>query len=235
MGFTRLDPLVVLTGAGVSAESGIPTFRGADGLWRTYRVEDLATPTAFQQDPKLVWEFYAWRRELIAACEPNKAHLLLAEIEKQTSDFTLITQNVDGLHTAGGSDNVLELHGSIWRLRCSRCEHRWEDRSTLEKLPPSCPACGAMARPDVVWFGETLDPKILERAFDVTQHAQVMLIIGTSGFVHPAAGLPRLCKSHGGRLIEINLEVTPFSGFSDKVYRSMATMGLQEWWEDQLE
>jgi NAD-dependent deacetylase len=233
MEIAKLEPLVVLTGAGVSAESGVPTFRGDEGLWRTYRAEKLATPTAFNRDPLLVWEFYAWRRELIAACKPNQAHLLLAAIEKQISDFTLITQNVDGLHTVAGSRNIIEIHGSIWRMRCTSCGDRWEDRNVpLEKLPPSCPGCGDKARPDVVWFGEALDPEVLDSAFETAQRASVVLVIGTSGIVYPVAELPRVGKMHGAKIIEINPEITPISGVADQVYRRKATNGLQEWWAD---
>ncbi len=233
MEIAKLEPLVVLTGAGVSAESGVPTFRGDEGLWRTYRAENLATPTAFHRDPQLVWEFYAWRRELIAACKPNQAHLLLAAIEKQISDFTLITQNVDGLHTAAGSRNIIEIPGSIWRMRCTSCGDRWEDRNVpLETLPPPCPGCGEKARPDVVWFGEPLDPEVLDRAFETAQRASVILVIGTSGMVYPAAELPRVGKTHGAKLIEINPEITPISGVADQVYRRKATIGLQDWWAD---
>ncbi len=234
MEIAKLEPLVVLTGAGVSAESGVPTFRGAEGLWRTYRAEELATPTAFHRDPQLIWEFYAWRRERIAACEPNEAHLLLAEIEKQISSFTLITQNVDGLHAAAGSKNIIELHGSIWRMRCTSCGSRWNDRNVpLEELPPLCPSCGERARPDVVWFGETLDPVVLDRAFETVKSARMTLVIGTSGIVYPAAELPRVCKTHGASLIEINTEETPISSIADQNYRSKATIGLQDWWADQ--
>ncbi len=233
MEIAKLEPLVVLTGAGVSAESGVPTFRGDEGLWRTYRAEKLATPTAFNRDPLLVWEFYAWRRELIAACKPNQAHLLLAAIEKQISDFTLITQNVDGLHTVAGSRNIIEIHGSIWRMRCTSCGDRWEDRNVpLEKLPPSCPGCGEKARPDVVWFGEALDPEVLDSAFETAQRASVVLVIGTSGTVYPVAELPRVGKMHGAKIIEINPEITPISGVADQVYRRKATNGLRDWWAD---
>jgi len=234
MEISELEPLVILTGAGVSAESGIPTFRGAEGLWRTYRAEELATPTAFHRDPQLVWEFYAWRRERIAACKPNEAHLLLAEIEKQTSTFTLITQNVDGLHAAAGSSNIIELHGSIWRMRCTNCGGHWDDRNVpLGELPPPCPNCGEKARPDVVWFGETLDPVVLDSAFETVKNARMMLVIGTSGIVYPAAELPRVCKARGASVIEINTEETPISGIADQVYQNKATIGLQDWWADQ--
>ena len=150
-----------------------------------------------------------------------------------STDFTLITQNVDGLHTAAGSRNVLEIHGSIWRMRCTSCGHRWDDKNpALEELPPRCPACGEMARPDVVWFGENLNIQVLECTYDAVLRANLMLVIGTSGFIHPAAELPQLFKTHGGTLIEINTEETPISGIADKIYRSQATNGLQDWWDD---
>ncbi len=234
MEIAKLEPLVVLTGAGISAESGVPTFRAAEGLWRNYRAEELATPIAFHRDPHLVWEFYAWRRELIAACIPNQAHMFLTEIEKQISDFTLITQNVDGLHAAAGSRNIIEIHGSIWRMLCTSCGNRWDDRNIpLEKFPPLCPGCGEIARPDVVWFGETLDAYVIDRAFETVQRAHAILVIGTSGIVYPAAELPRIGKMHGAKLFEINTEETPISGIADQVYRSKATVGLQDWWADQ--
>jgi NAD-dependent deacetylase len=234
MEIAKLEPLVVLTGAGISAESGVPTFRGTEGLWRTYRAEELATPIAFHRDPHLVWEFYAWRRELIAACIPNQAHMFLTEIEKQISDFTLITQNVDGLHAAAGSRTIIKLHGSIWRMRCTSCGNRWDDRNVpLAKSPPLCPRCGEIARPDVVWFGETLDADILDRAFEKAQRAHVILVIGTSGIVYPAAELPRVGKMNGAKLFEINTEATPISSIADQVYRSKATIGIQDWWADQ--
>ena len=201
--------LAVLTGAGVSAESGVPTFRGSDGLWKKYRATDLATPEAFKKDPELVWEFYNWRRELIGKVKPNPAHYALAELERKKSDFILITQNVDGLHLAAGSKNVLEIHGSIWRVKCTKCEFQAEDRRVpLPKLP-TCPQCGALLRPAVVWFGEALDFHILEKAFQASKECDLMLVIGTSAMVHPAASLSLEAKSGGARVIEINLEETP--------------------------
>jgi NAD-dependent deacetylase len=148
--------VVALTGAGISAESGVPTFRGEGGLWRQYRAEELATPHAFRRDPSLVWEWYDWRRQLIGDCRPNAAHRTLVEMETHFDDFVLVTQNVDGLHRLAGSRNVVELHGDIWRMRCtSDCSAGWEDRtSPLPGVPARCPSCGALARPDVVWFGE---------------------------------------------------------------------------------
>ena len=167
--------VVVLTGAGISAESGVPTFRGEGGLWRQYRAEELATPHAFRRDPSLVWEWYNWRRQLIGDCRPNAAHRTLVEMEAQFDDFVLVTQNVDGLHLLAGSRNVVELHGDIWRMRCTGgCRADWEDRtSPLPELPARCPSCGALARPDVVWFGETLPPEALDAAWAAAQRCQL--------------------------------------------------------------
>jgi NAD-dependent deacetylase len=224
--------LAVLTGAGISAESGVPTFRGHGGLWRNYRAEDLATPHAFRRDHKLVWEWYEWRRGLIGACEPNAAHYTLAEMEPYFCDFALITQNVDGLHRLAGSRNVVELHGNIWGMRCTRgCRPHWEDRAVpLPELPPHCPSCGAVARPDVVWFGESLPGEALDAAFAAAQRCQVMLVIGTSAVVQPAASLPLAALRRGARVIEFNLQPTPLSEVVDQAIREPAAMALPEWW-----
>ena len=209
------EKVAVLTGAGVSAESGVPTFRGADGLWKKYKATDLATPEAFNRNPELVWDFYNWRRELISKVKPNPAHFALAELERKKSDFILITQNVDGLHQEAGSENVLEIHGSIWRVKCTRCEFQAEDRRVpLPKLP-TCPQCGALLRPAVVWFGEALDFHILERAFQASKECDLMLVVGTSAVVHPAASLSLEAKSSGARVIEINLEETSQTSLLD--------------------
>ncbi|MBE9529324.1 MAG: NAD-dependent deacylase [Proteobacteria bacterium] len=197
--------VVVLTGAGVSAESGVPTFRGAEGLWRNFRAEELATPEAFGKDPKLVWEWYAWRRGLIAAVEPNPAHYALAEMEKKTGRFTLITQNVDGLHTLAGSSNVIEMHGSIWQVRCTGCAIENVEREAFETLPPVC-ACGALLRPGVVWFGESLDPGVVSASFGAAAEADVMLVVGTSSVVQPAASLGAEARSAGAYVVEVNIE-----------------------------
>ena len=203
--------VAALTGAGISAESGIPTFRGAGGLWKNYRAEDLATPEAFARDPRLVWEWYDWRRAAIAAAEPNPAHRALAELERRKPRFTLITQNVDGLHDRAGSGRVLKLHGDIWRLRCTACRADWPDRrARLPKLPPHC-ACGGVARPGVVWFGEPLPAGIMKEAEHAAASAEVFLVIGTSAVVYPAAGLVPFAQRGGAKVIEINLEATPFS------------------------
>jgi NAD-dependent deacetylase len=225
--------IVVLTGAGISAESGIPTFRGPAGLWQGHDPRQLATPQAFAHDPELVWRFYEWRRGLVKSNQPNDAHRVLAEIEESVRLFTIITQNVDGYHAAAGSENVIELHGSLWRLKCTHCSQRWEDRRhPLPDLPVSCPSCNALARPDVVWFGETLESQILNEAITLAQQSQIFLSIGTSSVVYPAAELPMLARQHGAYTIEINPQKTPISNLMDKVIRGSATNELRRWWED---
>lgn len=224
-------PIVALTGAGVSAESGVPTFRGPEGLWRAFRPEDLATPEAFARDPALVWEWYDWRRQRIAACQPNPAHRVLAEMEAALPDFTLITQNVDGLHQAAGSRRVLELHGNIWRVRCIRCGKVSENREVpLPEIPPRC-ACGGLLRPDVVWFGEPLPADVLEQAWEAAERCRWMLVIGTSALVQPAASLPIVAKRNGAYLIEVNVADTPLTPLADEVLRGPAGEVLPRWWE----
>ncbi len=214
--------LTALTGAGISAESGIPTFRGPGGLWKRFRPEDLATPEAFARDPKLVWEWYDWRRTLIAAAQPNAGHAALAALERAKPSFTLITQNVDGLHERAGSRNVVKLHGDLWTLRCTVCRReRRDERVPLPELPPRC-ECGAPLRPGVVWFGEMLPPDAWERAEAATRAANVFLVVGTSAVVHPAAGLIPLAASSGARVIECNMEETPFSAQVDRAFRGAA-------------
>lgn len=172
---------------------------------------DLATPEAFARDPKLVWEFYNWRRELLAPLSPNPAHFALAAIEKRIPYFTLITQNIDGLHQKAGSGDILELHGNIWKVRCTGCGGLVEDRRTPLPELPACDACGALLRPHVVWFGEMLDPGVLDAAYEALQHCQVMLVIGTSGTVQPAASMGIQAKNRGALVAEINLEPTPYT------------------------
>jgi len=206
--------VVALTGAGVSAESGVPTFRDRDGLWKSHRPEDLARPDAFEAHPELVWEFYNWRRELVAQCDPNPAHYALAEMEQAIPDFLLITQNVDGLHARAGSRKLMEMHGSLWQLKCTTCTYAREDRMELPDLP-ECPVCGHLLRPGVVWFGEPLVPGVLKVAIDQIAKAEVFLSIGTSNLVQPAASFHQLAKDHGAVTVEINLEPTPNTGLMD--------------------
>ena len=225
------QPLVVLTGAGISAESGVPTFRGEEGLWGDYSPQELATLAAFRRDPHLVWSWYAWRRKLIAACEPNAAHRTLAEMEQALPDVTLVTQNVDGLHQAAGSGRVLELHGNVWRLRCMRCGRIEEDhRVPLPDLPPHCSACDGLLRPDVVWFGESLPREVLDAAWAAAGRCGTMLVIGTSALVEPAASLPLVAVRKGAGLVEINPQVTPLSKHAHQVLREPAGEALPRWW-----
>jgi len=220
--------VAALTGAGISAESGIPTFRGAGGLWREFRAEDLATPEAFARDPRLVWEWYDWRRGLIARAEPNAGHRALAELERRTERFTLITQNVDGLHDRAGSRNVLKLHGDIWMVRCIACGRETrDDRVPLPELPPRC-ECGGLLRPGVVWFGEPLSDNVWREAEAATRQAEVFLVVGTAAVVYPAAGLVPLAKAAGAKVIEINLDETPYSAQVDCSLRGRAGELLPE-------
>ena len=223
------ERIVVLTGAGVSAESGVPTFRGSGGLWKSHRPEELATPEAFARDPRLVWEWYAWRRSLVADCAPNPAHVALARLALDPARrATLVTQNVDGLHhraaemAATGGDPApaypIEVHGAIHRDRCSGCDQRTAgvdvDADTLDVLP-HCEACGSLLRPDVVWFGEALDREVIAAAFAAAEDADLCLVVGTSAVVYPAAGIPDVTLRRGGRVIEVNLEPTPLTGRVD--------------------
>jgi NAD-dependent deacetylase len=212
--------VVALTGAGVSAASGIPTFRGADGLWHKVRPQTLATPEAFERDPKLVWEWYDWRRGMVQQTVPNGAHEILGRWTRHRTGFTLITQNVDGLHERAGADPLLRLHGSLWHVRCwqacARGKEDWLDTTVPQpRLPPSCPHCGGLVRPAVVWFGEPLDPTVLRRATEAAARADVFLVIGTSSVVYPAAGLAGHARRHGAFTVELNTEATAISGDVD--------------------
>jgi NAD-dependent protein deacetylase/lipoamidase len=218
--------ICVLTGAGVSQESGVPTFRGEDGLWKQFRAEELATPEAFRRNPLLVWEWYAWRREIIHKARPNAAHVALARLEAKLASsggrFTLLTQNVDGLHERSGSHNVVRLHGSIWIVRCSSCGAERVDESVpLDPFPPRC-SCSAMLRPGVVWFSEALPEDAWEKAARAAASAELCLVVGTSALVQPAASLPLLAKRNGARLVEINPDPTPLSPLADLVIASKA-------------
>jgi len=205
----RARRVAVLTGAGVSAESGIPTFRDAQtGLWAQFDPEELASPAGFRRNPRLVWEGYAWRRELVARAEPNPGHLALAELERRVPRLTLITQNVDGLHQRAGSPAPIELHGNISRVVCSAegdVVGRWDEAG--DELPPRCPRCGAYLRPDVVWFGELLPGAALAAAWEAARSCDLFLSIGTSGMVEPAASLPRAALQAGAAVAVINLDV----------------------------
>jgi NAD-dependent deacetylase len=217
--------LVALTGAGVSQESGLRTFRdahpssgsGQAGLWAQYKPTELASPEAFQRDPKLVWDWYAWRREAVKGVRPNRGHYALVEIEKRLSQFTLITQNVDNLHRFAGSQNVLELHGNIQRVRCADCYTFTETWGDDTESVPTCQACGGLLRPDVVWFGESLPRDQLEAAVTAARSCDVFISIGTSGVVQPAASLAFAAHNQGAVVVEINAEPTPLTPKADYV------------------
>ncbi len=214
--------VTVLTGAGISADSGVPTFRGADGLWRQYRAEDLATPEAFERDPRLVWEWYNWRRELIATKRPNPAHDAVASMEQRFEHFWLITQNVDGLHRDAGSRQLSEIHGNIWKVRCTDCRCIVENRDVPIAILPLCQSCGGLLRPHIVWFGESLAAEDLEKSAAALQSSDVCLIVGTSGLVYPAAGFGAIAKQAGACIVEINIDSTPHSTLADATLQGRA-------------
>jgi NAD-dependent deacetylase len=207
--------LLVITGAGISHESGIPTFRGNDGLWQNYRAEELATLEAFERDPIAVWKWYDYRRGIIGKAEPNPGHRAIKELETIFDNSLLITQNVDGLHGRAGNSRMVEIHGNLWRVRCVR-----EGKTStlmevpLSAIPPRC-ECGALFRPDVVWFGESLSSTELEQAFRAVEVCDTLIVVGTSGIVYPVASFPETVKHNGGFVIEINTESTPISAIAD--------------------
>lgn len=214
--------VAVLTGAGISAESGVPTFRDAQtGLWAQFDPLELATPAAFARDPKRVWDWYAWRRALVAKAEPNAGHRALVDIERRVPEFLLITQNVDGLHRRAGSRSIVELHGNIARVRCSRENTIVEDWTDDDPVP-RCPRCGALLRPDVVWFEEMLPEAALSAAEDAVHRCDILLVVGTSAEVYPAAALPQRAQSAGAAVLEINPNATPLSARADYVLRGAA-------------
>jgi NAD-dependent deacetylase len=226
----RAASLTVLTGAGVSAASGVPTFRGPGGLWRSFKPEDLATPQAFRRDPALVWEWYDWRRQKVVACHPNRAHEVLAGWAGSRPGVEVITQNVDGLHERAGQTDVIRLHGSLWELSCwSPCREAppvWRDETVpLPEIPPRCPWCHGLARPAVVWFGEALDPRQVARAEAATR-CDVFMVVGTSSLVYPAAGLLDVARGTGAFTVEINPDDTPATARVDATLRGPAEVVL---------
>lgn len=222
--------VTVLTGAGISAESNVPTFRGKDGLWKNFRPEDLATPEAFKRDPKLVWEWYKWRRGIVTKCRTNPAHEVIAKMESRFSSFTLVTQNVDGLHRRAGNKNVLELHGNLFKARCTK-EGTIMDLDQGDDPLPKCPDCGALLRPHIVWFGESLDPEILQKAFAASVSCDIFLVAGTSAIVQPAATLPLYARQSGAPVIEVNLERTALSSMVNISLTGKAGEILPRIWE----
>jgi NAD-dependent deacetylase len=221
--------VAVLTGAGISAESGVPTFREAQtGLWARYNPQELATPQAFRHNPKLVWEWYTWRRELVSNAEPNPGHLALVELENKVPQFTLITQNVDGLHQRAGSQNIIELHGNIMRTKCFDNGRLVESWPETDEIPPRCPYCSGLLRPDVVWFGESLPHDALETAFASAQSCDIFFSIGTSALVQPAASLPLEAIQSGAVTVEINPQTTLLTSHVDFVLKGGAGTVLPE-------
>jgi NAD-dependent deacetylase len=222
--------VTVMTGAGVSAASGVPTFRGAGGLWRSFRAEDLATADAFARDPTLVWEWYEWRRATIASCQPNAAHEVLAQWTQDSPQCTVITQNVDDLHMRAGTQRLVRLHGSIWELSCwNRCGTApWRDeRVPLPTRPATCPGCGGLARPGVVWFGESLSAADVQAA-SAACSCDVFIAIGTSAIVYPAAGFLQQAKMRGAFTAEINVDATPASSLVDMAVKDAAEVFLPQ-------
>ncbi len=208
--------VVVLTGAGISAESGVPTFRGKEGLWGKFKPEELATMDAFMSNPEIVWEWYNWRRELMEKVKPNLGHTAITELENLSDYFTLITQNVDGLHKLAKTKNILELHGNISRNKCSDCNIIIDEIIVIDPSDiPTCKKCDGKIRPDVVWFGEMLDENIIKQAFSVSEKADIFFSIGTSAVVYPAASLPVTAKQNGAILVEINMEETSLTPLAD--------------------
>lgn len=228
----RAKHVAVLTGAGVSAESGVPTFRDAQtGLWSQFKPEELATPRAFERNPKLVWEWYAWRRKLVSEAKPNPAHAILAAMETFFPQFHLITQNVDGLHQRAGSRNVIELHGNITRTKCypeNVVVPEWKETSDV---PPKCPRCGGLLRPDVVWFEEAMPEAETEKAFAVSRACDLFLCIGTSSVVYPAASLPLEALQSGATVVEINPDETPLTERAHFALNGPAGVVLPQWFE----
>jgi len=216
----KTSRVAILTGAGISAESGIPTFRGEEGLWKNYRAEQLATPQAFAQNPGLVWEWYNWRRGIIGSKDINDGHRVLSKWENIFPTYSVITQNIDGFHAKAGSTNIVELHGNIWKMRCTAEQTVRENYETpLSEIPPRCPDCGAMLRPHVVWFGESLDQAVIQQAFALSSSCEVMFVVGTSAVVQPAASLPITAADAGAKIVEINPNPTPLTVYADFSFR----------------
>lgn len=219
--------VVLLTGSGVSAESGVPTFRDAlTGLWSRFRPEELATPEAFRRDPQLVWDWYRERRRQVAAVLPNPAHHAIAALQARLPDTLLVTQNVDGLHQRAGSVDAVEFHGNLFSNRCRGCDHEAAQPDPEVAAPPPCPDCGELMGPGVVWFGEAIPALALERAWRGAAEADLLLAIGTSGLVTPAAALPEVARQAGALVAEINLHPTPLSAQADFVVTGPAALSL---------
>lgn len=221
--------IVFFSGAGLSAESGIPTYRGRGGVWEQYNWEEYACQRAFEADPEKVWDFHDKRRAAVAACEPNAGHHVIAAVERAKPNTTAITQNIDGLHQRVGSRNIIELHGSLWRVRCER-EGKVTEDFDIPINPRQC-SCGAYWRPDIVWFGDLLNRDTLNTAAETLSRCDLLVSVGTSGVVYPAAELPRIAMDQGATTIEINLEETPVSHLYQHILRGKASKVLAALWE----
>lgn len=231
---TREHRITFLTGAGISADSGIPTFRGKSGLWEKVDIDKVATPEGFAENPKLAWEWYDSRRVIMKDCKPNRAHDIITKLEQKGYDVVVITQNIDNLHRDSGTKNIIELHGNIWYVRCTRGCGVWEDRTApMPSLPPIC-ACGAIVRPHVVWFGEMLDVSIVSAAYQRLFKTDVCVVVGTSGVVYPAAGFAEIAKGNGAYVIEVNLEQTPISAYADESHFGRASVVLPSLFKEYL-
>jgi len=228
MRLKHASSVTVLTGAGISAESGVPTFRGKDGLWKNKKAEDLANIEAFQKNPEEFWKFYSWRRNLLKDIKPNLGHYALVDFERLYPEFHLITQNVDGLHTAAGSKTVVELHGNIMRDKCSNCGRITSEINLEPTGPPKCTKCGELMRPDVVLYGENLDSKNLSKAQEMSATCELFISIGTSGLVEPAASLPLAAKGNGAYLVEVNPEETPLTKLVDEQLKAPSSKILAQ-------
>lgn len=228
---SRFRSIVFFTGAGISKESGIPTYRGPGGLWHEYNYEDYACQKAFDDDPVKVWEFHKKRRSFVIEKEPNRAHEVIAEAEKKLDQVTVITQNIDGLHQRAGSAKVLELHGSLWRVRCDDEGKVFEAPDV--PMPSQRCSCGAWLRPDIVWFGDSLNFEVTEAAFEVLRNCDLLVSVGTSGVVYPAASFPEIARRVGATMIEVNPQETPLSALYDHVMRGPASEMLEDLWSDE--
>jgi len=214
----RAESVTVFTGAGISAESGVPTFRGTDGIWKKFKPEDLANFDAFIRNPELVWEWYKYRKQLMGSIQPNAGHTALAEMEKRFAQFAIITQNIDNLHRRAGSKNVHELHGNVERNYCIGCGKTFADEEIMKMdKAPRCTSCGDLVRPDVVWFGELLPVDQWQKSVSAAERADIFFSVGTSSVVFPAASLPHTAKGAGAYVVEINIERTELSPFADEV------------------
>jgi NAD-dependent deacetylase len=222
--FADFQRILFFTGAGLSAESGIPTYRGKGGMWAEYDYEDYACQRAFDRDPEKVWDFHDKRRAKVGACEPNDGHRIIADVQRERAGTSVVTQNIDGLHRRSGAIDVVELHGSLWRVRCDK-EHIVRDDTSVPMSPRQC-SCGAYFRPDIVWFEDSLDPRTLRRAHELLESCDLLVTVGTSGVVYPAADLPRIAMRSGATTVEINLDDTPVSSLYQHRLRGPASAML---------